>query len=256
MVSLYEILDEMTISFTGFGRLIMTQFMAAMLQKKLPFKASIAWIVGQPFSGSGKSREQWSGTGGGGGASLEDVKKMKRKIRLHLRWCRPKSKPTEQLNCCDPDWYWDWREAAWQKQIHILLKRWKESRTELRLHPASCLNSSRTWQASATIFPPFSSFYIVSFQNVCFYISLLGWIKIKGNHQLKRKLIFPTTLGDVSFWEGISPTFDIRRISSENFSKNSSRLRLHTHPMDQRMQVLEELRELKASNTSLQKLGF
>jgi len=42
MVSLYEILDEMTISFTGFGRLIMTQFMAAMLQKKLPFKASIA----------------------------------------------------------------------------------------------------------------------------------------------------------------------------------------------------------------------
>ena len=150
---------------------------------------------------------------------LGRCKKMKRKIYLHLRWCRPKSKPTKQLNCCDPNWYWHWREAAWQKPIHILLKRWKESRTELRLHPASCLNSSRTWQASATIFPPFSSFYIVSFQNVCFYISLLGWIKIKGNHQLKRKFIFPTTLGYVSFWEGISPTFDIRRISSENCSK-------------------------------------
>ena len=79
MVSLYEILDEMTISSTVFGRLIMTQFMAAMLQKKLSFKASIAWIVGQPFLGSGKSREQWSGTGGGGGASLEDVKKWSEK---------------------------------------------------------------------------------------------------------------------------------------------------------------------------------
>ena len=149
---------------------------------------------------------------------LGRCKKMKRKICLHLRWCRPKSNPTEQLNCCDPDWYWDWREAAWQKQIHILLKRWKESRTELRLHPASCLNSSRTWQASDL--PTFLFLLYCVFPKCMFLYFLVGVNQNKRKPPIEKETHLPNyPMGYVSFWEGISPTFDVRRISSENFSK-------------------------------------
>ena len=132
--------------------------------------------------------------------------KMKRKICLHLRWCRPKSKPTEQLNCCDPNWYWHWREAAWQKPIHILLKRWKESRTELRLHPASCLNSSRTWQASDL--PTFLFLLYCVFPKCMFLYFLVGVNQNKRKPPIEKETHLPNyPMEHVSFWEGYFTNF-------------------------------------------------
>ena len=78
MVSLYEILDKMTISFTEFRCLIMTQFMAAMLQKNCLSKRLLHELLANHFQVRASRGEQWSGTGGGGGASLESSRK----------WCK------------------------------------------------------------------------------------------------------------------------------------------------------------------------